>query len=227
MQSLYHILIILFFGNLLITPVLANSLPSVSPMDEDKESQFIKNQHKITISEINQIKPIIKNWLDYYQLDISNFYTGKVGSWPFDENYHGIYTREFDPITDDVYIPEQYDYSPSKQKYLDYLPIFKEKDKYVFVGNQDCQEVYLVDREKQTTTIVLWLGSKQFLEAVFWKDENNFIAVGFLSDNPTGYFIYTYGPNNKYIEYYYEVKPENFKVGYFNENLKTRGVVNE
>lgn len=222
MKYLHILLVVILFCIIPISNIVANELKSVTPSYHDKTSTHIKINQKIPSSVINTIKPTIKDWLEFYHLDISKFYIRSIGYSHFEKKNQGIYSRKFDPAVDDVYIPQMYDYSPSKQKYIKYLPIEKKVNKYIFLGNDDSQEIYLVDRKSKLQKIILWFGTTHFLEAVFWQDEDNLIAVGLYY--PDNYFIYTLGPNDKIVEYYYKSKPEHFKGGYFLKNLKTRGV---
>ena len=225
-----YILIFITFiwlNSYLSTAIATNNPKSVNLQQKNQSSDPYSNKSKISNATIEKIKPLIKNWLDYYHLDIANFYTGNENSWPFDKNYRGIYTKGFESASDDVYIPQMYDYSPSKQKYISFLDIYPEtqSDKYIFYGNSDCQEIYLIDRKNKTKRIVLWLGLTQFLEAIFWLDEDHFIAVGYQKDELNDrHFIYILGPDNKMTDYYFDSNSTELKTDYFYQNLNKRGV---
>lgn len=225
-----YILIFITFiwlNSYLSTAIATNNPKSVNLQQKNQSSDPYSNKSKISNATIEKIKPLIKNWLDYYHLDIANFYTGNENSWPFDKNYRGIYTKGFESASDDVYIPQMYDYSPSKQKYISFLDIYPEtqSDKYIFYGNSDCQEIYLIDRKNKTKKIVLWFGTTQFLEAIFWLDEDHFIAVGYQKDELNDrHFIYILGPDNKMTDYYFDSNSTELKTDYFYQNLNKRGV---
>ena len=226
-----YILIFITFiwlNSYLSTAIAANNPKSVNLQQKNQSSDPYSNKSKISDTTIKKIKPLIKDWLDYYHLDIANFYTGNKTSWPFDKNYRGIYTKKFESASDDVYIPQMYDYSPSKQKYISFLDIYPEtqSDKYIFYGNSDCQEIYLIDRKNKTKRIVLWLGLTQFLEAIFWLDEDHFIAVGYQEgESNDRYFMYIFSPDDKMADYYFDAKAEKLKTNYFYQNLNRRGVI--
>lgn len=97
----------------------------------------------------------------------------------------------------------------------------KKEDKYLFYGNEDCQEIYIVKRINQTKRVIFRFNTTQFLETIFWQDENNFIAVGHVE--PSSYFIDTFSPDDKVVKNYFYAKSEDFKIGYFLKNLRSRG----
>ena len=225
----YIIVFIAFIGlnSCLSTAIAANNLNSINLQQQNQASNPFRNKSKISNATIDKIKPLIENWLDYYHLDITNFYTGNESSWLFDKNYYGIHNQRFESATDDVYIPQMYDYSPSKQKYISFLNVDHDtqSDKYIFYGNDDCQEIYLIDRKNKTKKIVLWFGTTQFLEAIFWLDEDHFIAVGYQKDELNDrHFIYILGPDNTMTDYYFDSNSTELKTDYFYQNLNKRGV---
>ena len=182
-----------------------------------------KNDSKIPDAVVIKIKPVIQDWLDFYHLNIANFY---IGEGPLPINHYEK-TNGFEPATDDVYIPQMYDYSPSKQKYISFLDVGKEKDKYVFEGMDCGQEVFLVDRKNKTKRKIFHFGSSELLEAIFWLNEDYFVAVGWDNYSHDKYFIYIFGPNLDYQDYYFDSKSKELKTGYYYKNLQKRGVVNK
>lgn len=182
-----------------------------------------KNDSKIPDAVVIKIKPVIQDWLDFYHLNIANFY---IGEGPLPINHYEK-TNGFEHATDDVYIPQMYDYSPSKQKYISFLDVGKEKDKYVFEGMDCGQEVFLVDRKNKTKIKIFHFGSSELLEAIFWLNEDYFVAVGWENYSHDKYFIYIFGPNFDYQDYYFDSKSNELKTGYYYKNLQKRGVVNK
>ena len=182
-----------------------------------------KNDSKIPDAVVIKIKPVIQDWLNFYHLNIANFY---IGERPLPINHYEK-NNGFEPATDDVYIPQMYDYSPSKQKYISFLDVGKEKDKYVFEGMDCGQEVFLVDRKNKTKRKIFHFGSSELLEAIFWLNEDYFVAVGWDNYSHDKYFIYIFGPNLDYQDYYFDSKSKELKTGYYYKNLQKRGVVNK
>ena len=228
MKSIIFLTVFVWLSSSLSSTMASDKLKSINLQQQNQASDPFINQTKISNTTIEKIKPLIKNWLDYYHLDIANFYTGNTSSWPFDKNDQGIYTQRFDYASDDVYIPQIYDYSPNKQKYISFLDIYHEtqSDKYIFYGNEDCQEIYLIDHKNKTKRIVLFFGISQFLEAIFWLDEDHFIAVGYQEgESNDRYFMYIFSPDDKMVDYYFDAKSEKLKSDYFFQNLNKRGVI--
>lgn len=225
------ILIILILNSVFTHSVLANEFKSLSPDNTSQEDMLIKAKRKISTSAIKDIEPTIKDWLEFYNLDISTFYLGENYQYENTVVDEGIYFREFDPETDDVYIPQMFDYSPSQQKYIDFQEVYKKGNDYFWAGRDDCQEIYLVDRKLKTHKLINWFGTMQLLEAVFWQNENSFIILGiYESSNVDSYFIekVTLGQNINMVEiYYHETNHEHFNTGYFIKFLKSKGVIIE
>jgi hypothetical protein len=77
--------------------------------------------------EADLLKPVLKSWLDFYNIDIYEFrkVTEEEGcsleSLAISEDTASIYYRKFDRERDDVYLPVIYDYSPDKRFYLNLL----------------------------------------------------------------------------------------------------------
>ena len=212
--------------NQVVSMDLTRTTHNLNGMDSQNIRQVInsgKNDSKILDAVAIKIKPAIQDWLDFYHLNIADFYIGE-GAAPINQ-YEKI--NEFEPTTDDVYIPQIYDYSPSKQKYISFLDVSKEEDKYVFDGMDCCsQEVFLVDRKNKTKRKIFRFGSTELLEAIFWLNENYFVAVGWQNYSHDKYFIYIFGPNFEHLDYYLDSKSKELKTGYYYKNLKKRGVVN-
>ena len=206
----------------------------------DITSKPVEKHKKIPESVANSIKPSIKDWLQFYNLNISDFYyisqneEEEIIIYPSsveidysDSIYNeerSPYKRDFEPKIHDVYLPRLYDYSPSKQKYLNLLEtsgVFQKNGKYYFGGTDDCQEIYLTDRKKKTTIMVEWLGSQVFAEAAFWLDENNFIVVGRKDDNV--YFIRTFGDNGR--DYEFKATTPFPDRTYLEKNIESRAVI--
>ena len=176
----------------------------------------------------NKIKPVINKWLKYYNLDIYTFrgVLVDVSSYPpVEPDTASIHYRGYDETIDNVYNPILYDYSPNKQKYLNIRETSgvyrnKEDGKYYYEGGDDCQEIYLTDRKNKTDDMVLWMGSSEFAEAVFWLDNDTYIITGY---NMQEYFIRVC--NSKYSGYYTCHMNKRFDITYFYYDVKQRGII--
>lgn len=140
-----------------------------------------------------QIKPLITEWLTYYQADINSFQCDDTISeqqttllppsfyQTSTEEKDGMYYKRYEK-QDDIYEPHLFSYSPNKRYYINLwsqVGIYKcQNGKYCLIGRDDSQELYLYDRKLKRKDMVLWLGMSQSAEAVFWSKNNKFIIVG-------------------------------------------------
>lgn len=182
-----------------------------------------------------KLKPALSKWLKYYNADISDFYRhsfveeeSKIELYnePFEEDTTSLYYRKYDKQRNDVYQPMLYDYSPNKRYYLtvrETKGVFKDEDgRWYYYGGDDCQEIYLVNRNSKKKVMVMWLGVGSSAEAAFWADDKTYAIVGqhYYSLFP-GLFIWIGG-----IYYHLDVVNVNEK-SYFVDDLKQRGVITE
>ncbi len=228
---------------ILFVTLLYCSSPTFSLSDHSQENLVVENnlisetdnkRPKIQKSLATTIEPAIKNWLQFYHLNILDFTirdTDKKSTQNTENSESlndssSLYNLSFNPKKHDIYQPRLHDYSPNKQKYLNLLQtsgVYRNSDgKYHYMGGDDCQEIYLIDRKNKTTELVFWMGASEFVEAIFWLDNDTFIAVGRHSHSEQKYFIQVVGQQSGYYEYITtEPFPEN---NYFIENIKSRGV---
>jgi len=155
-------------------------------LEKQKIQSEFYSRPSVSAEEIAMIAPVIKKWTDFYDIDFAqarlvNRNENICFNCPPDTS--NLYYREFTKKHDtskriDV------DYSPDKQRYVD-LGIsggtyYNEDDKkYYFIGWDDCQEIYLVDRKQKFQDMILWFGSAYLAEAVFWKSNDTFMVVGY------------------------------------------------
>lgn len=135
----------------------------------------------------SKIQPKLKKWLDFYKLDIYKFreipVEGIFASNLLVENdTTSIYYRKYDVKTDGVYDSVINEYSPDKKRYVNILSsvgVYREDNgKYYYMGGDDCQEVRTINREKKENYMIIWNGSGDFSEAVFWITNNLFVVAG-------------------------------------------------
>lgn len=227
------------------TPLDSTASPHTHSIFSNKNNIALENvgkHKKITKSVAKLIEPHLKDWLQFYHLNLLDFYLTRdeiqniainriltndsVFGSDDEDTEQGIHARKFESSRDDVYIPQLYDYSPSKLKYLNLLEtsgVYRDNGKFYYDGGGDCQEIYLTDRHNKTTKLVIWAGSTSFVEAIFWLDENTFIAVGNKDLNIHYLQIFSYYKEVGYYEY--KRKVDLSGMNYFLKNLKTRGVI--
>ncbi|NDV94189.1 hypothetical protein D0T84_04555 [Dysgonomonas sp. 521] len=182
----------------------------------------------------NKLKPVLKSWLDFYNLDIHKFRLGQQGETSstledlaISVDTASIYHRPFNKESDDIYEPVLYDYSPNKRFYLNVREtalVYRDEDnKWRYEGGDDCMEVYLTDRKKENSAIILWLGSSAFAEAAFWLNNDTFIIVGYTDYEEAKRFLYLRGKIN--ANYYTDMNEIPPGSEYFIHDLKSRGVI--
>ncbi len=181
--------------------------------EEENRANFVQDsltyltEPFITATEVAELKPVLKEWLNFFGLDLAQFrlaYTNSLSAeyyltsddtlspyyWKFEDDFHGKYT------------PQSRDYSPNKRRYINLLEttyVYQEDDgKWYYGGSDDCQEIRLVDLDRRSDRMFLFTGT-QFRDGVFWKNNDCFILTA-----------YTY--NNEYELAIYDLKNEQQKV---------------
>lgn len=77
MNRLFSLLIVLTLSAALKTPASARYYPAVDPFITTENAQRLKAMRKISPAAMHSIEPVIRDWLQFYHLDISKFYLGK------------------------------------------------------------------------------------------------------------------------------------------------------
>jgi len=185
-------------------------------LSEEQEKQSEREFYPlVSAAEVAMIAPVIKKWADFYGIDFAQARLVSKDSVCFNcsPDMTSIYYREFTKKCDtDKRI--DVDYSPDKQRYVD-LGIsvgtyYNEEDKkYYFIGWDDCQEIYLIDRKQKHQNLIIWLGVSSLAEAVFWKSNDVFMVVGYdknYSDENL-HFVYVFDIKNN-IQYRYEISTD-------------------
>jgi hypothetical protein len=185
---------------------------------------------KITQREIIDIKPVIRKWLDFYKIDLSEMrLTDETRFCPdCAPDTQSIHYREFLPRYDaDTLIAA--DYSPDKQRYVDLgIPFWHDNGKYYNDGWDDSQEIYLIDRKLKHANMILWFGSSQFADAVFWKNNSMFIVVGRINYDRQKCFVYVFDMDGKTERHYESIVNCDFNDSYMDKaNLKEKGIISK
>lgn len=195
----------------------------------DTLSKFVK----IDDSLVNKIKPIIEDWLEYYQLNISDFRLSEKSELNMDSlnerssPYYAAFSK-----ADDVYIPQLHDYSPDKTLYIDLLSttgvaLGRDK-KYHFAGSDDCQQIRLYNRKDRINVMISFRGISNFADAAFWIDNNMFVLVGYNAYEELGvYTVEVYNLLDKTCNTYTFPKELLSKETSYivDVNMKKRGVI--
>ena len=189
---------------------------------------------KIEPQLADQIRPLIQDWLIFYDIDINDFTCepktcvveyGMQQFQPLKSDENSIYNREYSVAEDDIYDPVFFDYSSDKRYYVDLFKsagVYKnEHGGYQYDGGDDSQAIYLYDRLQKRTDLLIWLGLSEFAHAVYWgKKSSMVVLVGTVSDEKDRFFIRV---NNVTFHLLTPIKPRTDK-GYFAKRLKEKGV---
>jgi len=180
----------------------------------------------IGIDTACKIEPFLKDWLDFYKLNISCFKLQNSYCGLLENDSTSIYFRKY-TSDDDIYDPQLYDYSPDKIRYLNLITTsgaYREEDgKCYYFGGDDCQEIYLIDRNKKEKNMIVWKGAGGFCEDVFWIDNNIFAIVGKEYNKPE--IILFDLSTHSYNHYINESKIDDTSPSYFFEvNLRERSI---
>lgn len=161
------------------------------------EEEFNSNP-LVSAEDVTRIAPVIKKWTDFYNINFSQARLVYVDTTCFNcpptLETNGIYFRgEKIGEVEDTDKRIDVDYSPDKQRYVDLNVLwgYEEKDgEYEFLGWDDCQEIYLIDRTQKHENMILFLGSSACADAVFWKSNDIFMIVGYSMNSYN--FVYVF-----------------------------------
>ena len=165
----------------------------------------------VSEEEVTMIAPVIKKWTDFYNIDFAQARLVYVDTICFNcpptLETQGIHFRgEKIDEAEDTDKRTDVDYSPDKQRYVDLNVLwgYKEKDgKYEFMGWDDGQEIYLIDRKQKHQNMITRMGSSELAEAVFWISNDIFILVGYCRFHaPFRHFVYVFDITNQTKKFY-------------------------
>lgn len=215
-----------------ISHILTNAIDTFKKENAVDKSRVIPCQWDfISPQLVRRLQPHLSEWLKMSNLNLYHFrcinYEKQKEPEVFnmEQDSTSMYFREYGK-ENDVYIPQLHDYSPNKQRYVTTRAsagVYKDEDgKYYYMGGDDCQELYLVDRKKQRQDLILWLGAGGFAEAAFWIDNNTFAIVGEENDD---FYIRLYGRDSGYFAH--RIKERISDDNYFSKSLKLRGIISD
>jgi hypothetical protein len=189
----------------------------------------------VSAEEIAMIAPVIKKWTDFYSIDFAqarlvNVRTECFNCTPTLEtqgiNFRGEEISEEEDTDERI----DADYSPDKQLYV-CLGLILEKidDKYYHIGWDDSQNVWLFDRKQKYANSILFHGSHGRSEASFWKSNDVFMIVSYVSiDKPVIRYYIDVFDITKQTQTTYQImrEEEDSFFGYMDEvYLKEKGII--
>ena len=175
---------------------------------EEKKKEFADSR-LILQREISDMQPIIKKWIDFHNIDLTQARLIKQVKFYFDrpdephEKYP--YYREYTSEDDRDDRIEMF-YSPNGQRYLDLGIRYKtvEGKKYMDSEAYDTtQQGYLTDRQEKQNKLLFNVGNSGHVEVVFWQNDDMFILVGYWYDDAYNWYsIDVYDIKNNFINHY-------------------------
>jgi len=201
-------------------------------LKEAKENFY--NLPLISQEEEQGIKPLLRRWLIYGNLDLSEarFVRHDTININIPSDKGSVYYREFTSEYDSPSLIQMV-YSPNKQLYIDLeYHIKRIGNKYYFDSDSagDGQTVFLVDRKEKHFSLITEYGLGGHLDDAFWKNKDTFIICGYEYDFINKGIILIFDlKNNTRKRYEIEVSEEQLekifeKEGYFNYFFKQKGI---
>ena len=136
--------------------------------------------------DIALLQPFIKQWLDFYQLDLHQARVISSGEMPLDRKPDkGIvsYIGEYDLCShwekNEDYNYYCFFYAPNKARYINYgYDCSFDNGKFELLRDVE-QPVVFVDKKKKLLIQILYLGVSSAAQDVFWIDNDRFVIVGY------------------------------------------------
>ncbi len=202
---------------------------------EENRANFVRDslaylaEPLITAAEVAELKPVLKEWLNFFGLDLAQFrlaYTNPLNAEGYltSDDTLSLYYREFEDDFHGKYTPQSRDYSPNKRRYINLLEttlVYQEDDgKWYCGGSDDCQEIRLVDLDRRSDRMFLFTGT-QFRDGVFWKNNDCFILTAYSYNNEYELTIYDLENGQQKA---YRLKAPQPKKSYLEYTMKKRGI---
>ncbi|MDR2955797.1 MAG: hypothetical protein LBV43_12020 [Prevotella sp.] len=230
-----RLLLCLFISSILLFTA-CNNKNKVNPENQSGENMALADTIPLNIdSELaGKIKPVIGKWLEYYHLDINEFSLSDKKKLNLEQlkndttyPYYGKFEKK-----DDVYIPALHDYSPDKKKYINLLAasnVSLESDgKYHYTGSDDNQQLGLFNLEEKSYVMFSFRGINEFVDAVFWIDNDTFVLVGYNTlEAPGYYYLEMYDLKKDSCEKYILRKEYDKEESYGIADMKAREIIVE
>ncbi len=185
----------------------------------------------ISPEELAWMAPVVKKWTNFHRIDPARAQLISCDSvcltCPPDtlNPYYWEFSQE-----DDTGHSIGVDYSPDRMRYVDIGFLYEYRNgKPYFLGGDDCQEIYLVDRRLRHQHMILFRGISEMAEAVFWKGNDRFIVAGTIYAAPLKHYLYVFDIAHG-TRKYYEMEggePDNSGSYLMDVNLKEKGIAVE
>ena len=176
-------------------------------LEKKKEAKYLQDFYEnplIDEQDIALLQPFIKQWLDFYHLDLHEARLTRTEEHaPINagEDKESLYYHPFE-AADDVGDDLCNLYSPDKMRYINEYKGCEISDGELSFNMDDSQNINLTDRRLRHHTMILFLGSLEVSHDVFWKDNDVFAIVGYSEATLSEYYIYLFDIKNSLIKRY-------------------------
>ena len=152
---------------------------------EAKRLQYFYEKPLIDEPDIAFLQPFIKQWLDFYHLDLRQARVMGSGDMPLDRkpdketiHYIGEYSICSHWENNKDYNDYCFFYAPNKVRYINYgYDCWFDNGEFELLRDVE-QPVVLVDKKKKLLIQILYLGVSSAAQDVFWIDNDRFVIVG-------------------------------------------------
>lgn len=202
--------------------------------EKEQTKEKFNQLQLITQEEVEYIAPVIKEWTDYFQIDLAQarFIKTRTPCFNCPPDTANPYYWDFAPEDNSPSLI-QMSYSPNKQLYVDMIIAIDTIDgNYYDLGEYDIdQAVYLVDRRQRHKNLLFFNGSSTGVNDTFWKNNNVFITVGttIMYKNLNKYLIHVFDIKKRTIREYEVLTDKHpdidFGSYHGNKYLKERGII--
>ena len=174
---------------------------------KEEKAKFLKYFYEAPLideQDIALLQPFIKQWLDFYQLDLHQArltHTEEHVPINAGENKESLYYHPFE-AADDVGDDLCNLYSPDKMRYVNEYKGCEVSNGELSFNMDDSQNINLTDRRLRHHTMILFLGSLKVSHDVFWKDNDVFAIVGYSEATLSEYYIYLFDIKNSLVKRY-------------------------
>ena len=150
----------------------------------DKIKYNTTNNIFIDTTLVNQLKPILKDWLTFYSIDLSKFTPTDTLSvdWKGLKKNTFIYYKKFTPA-EEKYMPGLRSYSPDRKRFIDLIEDSKDVEvnpsqRWVFETPHSEQRVYLYNRIDSTSMLLSIKNKMNLVDNTYWIDNDRFVLAG-------------------------------------------------
>lgn len=202
------------------TDSIAQANDTIVSDSVDNQDIQIQDEHKyISSTMANRLKPILKEWLNYGNMNIEQFLEYDSGK------FEPVYAEKLELEPEDlVYKPLLRDYSPDKRYYLDLLENILSYDSETNMYEtmfDDSQSIWLYDLKDGTVLRAQLYNMNELCDAAYWIDNNTFVLVG--SNIYSSSFIQVFNLKDM-TRNFYVMKKSAPEKGFLYQNIKNRDI---